>query len=100
MTEVVDEPPVEDKPQEALQFLDGYGLWPILYCLYLPLVHVNDVSVDDIAKELNSVTVELTILELEVQMVFPKFLEDLHHMVVMFGLVLETGNLCSHLTSF
>lgn len=49
---------------------------------------MNDVSVDDIAKELNSVTVELTILELEVQMVFPKFLEDLHHMVVMFGLVL------------
>ncbi len=36
----------------------------------------------------HGVTVELTILELEVQMVFPKFLEDLHHMVVMFGLVL------------
>lgn len=42
---------------------------------------------DGITKEVNSVMVELSLLELEIQMAFTKFLEDLRRVLAMFGLV-------------
>lgn len=70
-----------------MQFLDGCGLWPILNCLYLPLVHVDATLFDGITKEVNSVMVELSLLEFEIQMAFTKFLEDLRRVLAMFDLV-------------
>lgn len=42
---------------------------------------------DGITKEVNSVMVELSLLEFEIQMAFTKFLEDLRRVLAMFDLV-------------
>ncbi len=34
---------------------------------------------DNITEEVNSLAVELTLFQLQVQLVFPELLEDLHH---------------------
>ncbi len=44
---------------------------------------------DDVAKELNGGPVELTLFELQVELEFPKPLQDLRHVVATFGQVPE-----------
>lgn len=50
-------------------------------------VPADAVLVDDLAKKVNIVTVELPLLQLDIKVVFPKSVEDLHHVLTMFGLV-------------
>ncbi len=69
-TEILDETPIEmNKSQEPLKLLHRLGNWPLLDGCYLPLVHLNPLLADDVAEELHSGAMELTLLQLEVQVV-------------------------------
>ncbi len=56
--------------------------------LDLLLVHLDAICTEDVSKELHRGAVELTLLKLQVEMVFPEMLQDLLDVVVMFGQVL------------
>lgn len=62
-------------------------MWPTADGIHLPLVHLHSIFGDNVFEEVVGVAVELTIFQLEVEMEFPQFMEDLFHMVVMFGQV-------------
>lgn len=57
---------------------------PRNHCSSLIVVAILDAMLtDDVNKVVNGVIVELTLLELQVQMELSKFLKDLHHVVAM-----------------
>ncbi len=85
-TVVLDESTIEvGKSQELLQVL--YSLWDFPYGLYFPLVHLDSILADDVPEELHRGVMELTFLQLEVEVMLSEPLEDLLHMVAMFGQV-------------
>lgn len=55
--------------------------------VHLPLVHLDTLLVDDVPQELDRWCVELSLLQLEIEVVFSQLLEDLCHVVAMFGQV-------------
>ncbi len=60
---------------------------PVPDCLDLPLVHLDAIITEDILKELHRGMMELTLLEIQVEVVFPEFFQDLRDVVAMFGQV-------------
>lgn len=52
-------------------------MWPVLDGLKLPLVHFDAVLTNKITKEVNRLAMELALIQLQVQLVFPEILEDL-----------------------
>ncbi len=63
-------------------------LGPVTDGLDLLLVHLDAICTEDVSKELHHGAVELTLLKLQVEMVFPEMLQDLLDVVAMFGQVL------------
>ncbi len=53
-----------------------------------PLVHLDAIGTDDVPEELPGGAVELALLELQVEVVFPELSQNLRNVVVMFGQVL------------
>lgn len=70
-----------------LEFLYIDRLGPVVNGVHLPLVHLYTSLVDDISKELDGWHVELAFLQLEIELVFSQLLEDLRHVLAMFGQV-------------
>lgn len=66
-----------------LQIFDGGGLWPTADYIHLPLVHLHAIPGGYVSKEVDGVT-----MELEIEMVFSQFLEDLCHVMPILGQVL------------
>ncbi len=61
---------------------------PVLDSLDLPLVHLDAIDTENVPEELHRGAVELTLLELQVEVMFPKLFQDLRDVVAMFGQVL------------
>lgn len=61
-------------------------LWTVFDGLYHPLVRQDAVIIDDIPEEMDSVVEEVTFLQLQILAVLAKLLQDLHHVVAIFGL--------------
>lgn len=57
-------------------------LWPTVDYIHLPLVHLHAIPGDYVFEEVDGVAVEL-----EIEVVFSQFLEDLRHMVPTLGQV-------------
>lgn len=47
------------KSKEALEFLDIIRFWPVLDVVHVPLVHLDTLLIDDIAKQLYGGGMEL-----------------------------------------
>ncbi len=57
----------------------------------LPLVHLDAIGTEDVPEELHHGAVELTLLELQVEMVFLELFQDPRDMVAMFGQLPEVN---------
>ncbi len=85
---VPDESPIEvGESEETLQVLYHRWEWPFLYGRNFPLVHLNPILADDVPEELHRGALEFTFFQLEVEAVLSEPLEDLRHVVAMFGQV-------------
>ncbi len=73
--------------EESLEFLDRLQLGPVTDGLDLPLVHLDAICTEDVTEELYREVVELTLLELQVEVVSPELFQDLRDVVAMFGQV-------------
>ncbi len=73
--------------EESLEFLNRLRLGPVTDSLDLPLVHLDAIRADDVPEELHCGTMELTLLERQVEVVFPELFQDLRDVVAMFGQV-------------
>ncbi len=84
----LDESPIEvGESEESVQVL--YRRWerPFPYGRIFPLVHLNTILADDVPEELHRGAMELTFLQFKVEVVLSEPLEDLRHVVAMFGQV-------------
>lgn len=79
-----------------MQIFDCGGLWPTADGIHFPLVHLHAILGDDVSEEEDGVAVELTVFQLEIEVVFSQFLVDLHHVVAMFGQVPEVDENVDH----
>lgn len=61
------------EPNKPLQLLDGNGVGPGCHCCDLILTHGDTISAYDVAKELDSGYVELTLLSFDIEVVFEMF---------------------------
>ncbi len=70
-----------------MKFLHRQRQGPVPDGLDLPLVHLDPIHTEVVAEELDRGAVEFTLLELQVEVVFPELPEDLRHVMVIFGQV-------------